>query len=100
VKFAPFNSRRSAWEHFFAGPPAANNYARRVREMNGEEGTPADNDDLPDRHPDECRSTQDPLYRCGDEPAPEDFRDGAAHPGSERLQIVADSHDRGRAAAG
>src|SRR5262249_54144587 len=49
-------------EHFFAGPPAANDYARRVREMN--EQATAD-DELPGRHSDEYRSTQDPLYRCG-----------------------------------
>jgi len=55
-------------EHFLAGPPAANDYARRVREMNEPERE-GDADDLPDRHPDECRSTQDPLYRYGDEPA-------------------------------
>jgi hypothetical protein len=83
-------------DHFFAGPPAANDYARRVREMNGEEGTPADNEDLPDRHPDECRSTQDPLYRCGDEPAPEDSLE--APPAGDRLQIVADSEDGRRTA--
>src|SRR5215475_3787059 len=52
-------------EHFFAGPPAANDYARRVREMNGPEERATD-DEFPDRHPDEYRSTQDPLYRCGD----------------------------------
>ena len=74
-------------EHFFAGPPAANDYARRVREMNGEEGTPADNEDLPDRHPDELRSTQDPLYRCGDE----DLAAAPDEPAGDRLQIVADS---------
>jgi hypothetical protein len=89
-------------EHFLAGPPAANNYARRVREMNGREGTPADNEDLPDRHPDECRSTQDPLYRCGDEDfaaapaAPEDLPDASAL--ADRLQIVADSDDGARRA--
>src|SRR5215468_11785210 len=73
-------------EHFFAGPPAANDYARRVREMNADEDA-ADNDERPDRHPDEYRSTQDPLYRCGDEP-------------DDRLQIVADSDAGARTAAG
>src|SRR5215472_4016257 len=53
-------------EHFFAGPPAANDYARRMREMNEPEER-ATGDEFPDRHPDEYRSTQDPLYRCGDE---------------------------------
>jgi hypothetical protein len=86
-------------EHFFAGPPAANDYARRVAEMNAEDEGAADDDELPDRHPDEYRSTQDPLYRCGDEaPAPEDAPD-AAPPGGG-LQIVADSDAGGRAAEG
>jgi hypothetical protein len=58
------------FEHFFPSPPAANDYARRVGQMNDPEEREGDADDLPDRHPDECRSTQDPLYRCGDEPAP------------------------------
>jgi hypothetical protein len=69
-------------DHFFVGPPAANDYARRMREMND----PVD--DIPERHPDEYRSTQDPLYRCGDEDvaaAPADL------PEADRLQIVADS---------
>jgi hypothetical protein len=83
------------FDHFFAGRPADNDYARRVREVNGDEGRRED--ELPDRHPDECRSTQDPLYRWGgDEPAPEDSPDGAAHPGNGSLQIVADSDDGGR----
>jgi Family of unknown function (DUF5681) len=72
-------------DHFFAGPPAANDYARRMREMNGD-----GDDERPARHPDEYRSTQDPLYRCGDEEvmaAPEDL------PEADRLQIVADSED-------
>ena len=75
------------FDHFFAGPPAANDYARRVREMNApEDEARLDEDDLPDRHPDEYRSTQDPLYRCGDE-------DIAAAPTAPEigLQIVADS---------
>jgi hypothetical protein len=80
-------------DHFFAGPPAANDYARRLREMNADEERPANEDDLPDRHPDECRSTQDPLYRCGDEPSP--GADGA-HPEDTALQIVADSDGGGQ----
>jgi hypothetical protein len=84
-------------EHFFAGPPAANDYARRLREMNADDEPPAD-DELPDRHPDEYRSTQDPLYRCGDEDsaaAPEDL---PAPPRENGLQIVADSDAGPRAA--
>ena len=84
-------------EHFFAGPPAANDYARRVAELNSDDEPPADDDELPDRHPDEYRSTQDPLYRCGDEaPAPEDLP--AAPPHENGLQIVADSDAGPRAA--
>jgi Family of unknown function (DUF5681) len=70
-------------DHFFVGPPAANDYARRMREMNGDEA------DIRERHPDEYRSTQDPLYRCGDE-------EPAVDPGSDGLQIVADSDAGGR----
>ena len=85
-------------EHFFAGPPAANDYARRVAELNADDEPAADDDELPDRHPDEYRSTQDPLYRCGDEaPAPEDCLDDAAPP-KNGLQIVADSDAGPRAA--
>jgi hypothetical protein len=85
-------------DHFFAGPPAANDYARRAAEMNADDEPPAD-DELPDRHPDEYRSTQDPLYRCGDEDsaaAPEDLP--AAPPRENGLQIVADSDAGPRAA--
>jgi hypothetical protein len=81
------------FDHFFAGPPAANDYARRLREMNADGGTP--DDELPDRHPDECRSTQDPPYRCGDEDS--SGADGA-HPKDTGLQIVADSDAGGRRA--
>ena len=52
------------FEHFFAGRPADNNYARQVAEMNADEAAAdVEQDDLPERHPDENRSTQDPLYR-------------------------------------
>ena len=69
-------------EHFFAGPPAANDYARRLREMNADD-EPAADDELPDRHPDEYRSTQDPLYRCGEERSP-----GAAQHEAERSDAL------------
>jgi hypothetical protein len=91
-------------EHFFAGPPAANDYARRLREMNDPEERGGDEDDLPERHPDEYRSTQDPLYRCGDEDLAaatptEDMPDPPQ--AGNGLQIVADSHNaRPRAEAG
>jgi len=67
-------------DHFLAGPPAANDYARRMAEHNGDGEETADATDE-----DEYRSSQDPLYRCGDEHPP-----GAAHPENDRLQIVAD----------
>jgi Family of unknown function (DUF5681) len=76
-------------DHFFAGPPAANDYARRMREMNGDERAA---DERPARHPDEYRSTQDPLYRCGDE------EPDAADPAGDGLQIVADSDAEARRA--
>src|SRR5262249_53707661 len=48
-------------EHFFAGPPAANDYARRVREMNEPEeratDAPARSDDLEWEH----RLSRDPA---------------------------------------
>jgi hypothetical protein len=85
------------FEHFFAGRPADNNYARQVEEMNADEDEAAElePDDLPERHPDEYRSTQDPLYRWNREDieahaAGVDAPGGAAE-GDESLQIVADS---------
>jgi hypothetical protein len=90
------------YDHFFAGRPADNDYARRVAEMNAaeNEATETNEDELPDRHPDEYRSTQDPLYRWN-------YEDIAAHaagavrrdeapPAEDGLQIVADSDDGGR----
>jgi hypothetical protein len=79
------------FEHFFAGRPADNNYARRAE---------TNEDELPDRHPDEYRSTQDPLYRWNYEDI-EAHAAGAGRPegapeGDESLQIVADSDDGGR----
>src|SRR5438270_487582 len=46
-------------------------------------GEPAADDELPDRHPDEYRSTQDPLYRCGEERSP-----GAAQHEAERSDAL------------
>jgi Family of unknown function (DUF5681) len=90
------------FEHFFAGRPADNNYARQVEEMNADEeaAEAAEADELPDRHPDEYRSTQDPLYRWNYEDI-EAHAAGAQRPegapeGDESLQIVADSDDGGR----
>ncbi|HML12327.1 MAG TPA: DUF5681 domain-containing protein [Xanthobacteraceae bacterium] len=83
------------FDHFFAGPPAANDYARRLAEMNGDGEAAADETDEADDDENQYRSSQDPLYRCGDERSP-----GAAHPGSDCLQIVADSPAEARAAEG
>jgi hypothetical protein len=97
------------FDHFFAGPPAANDYARRAAELNADEAPGDEGEEFPDRHPDEYRSTQDPLYRCGEERspgaaqhprvalrAPEDLP--AAPPRENGLQIVADSDAGPRAA--
>src|SRR5215472_1149265 len=54
-------------EHFFAGPPAANDYARRVAELNADDEPAADADDRDDQETD-FRSTQDPAY-WGETPA-------------------------------
>jgi len=83
------------FEHFFAGRPADNNYARQVAELNAEEEPAEEEDDFPERHPDEYRSTQDPLYRWNREDM-EALAAGAHRPegapeGDESLQIVADS---------
>src|ERR1051326_66895 len=80
-------------EHFFAGAPAANDYARRVAELN-DPAEPAAHDELP-RHPDEYRSSQDPLRRWPGE-APPDAPARADPPPADGLQIVADSDDAGR----
>ena len=49
-------------EHFFAGPPAANDYARRVREMNEDDEATADEGDEADDD-NAYRSSQDPVRR-------------------------------------
>jgi len=88
-------------EHFFAGRPADNDYARRMEQMNAgeEEAGPVALEDLPDRHPDEYRSTQDPLYRWNRENIQDHVGrwdpPGYAPEGEESLQIVADSEDAG-----
>jgi hypothetical protein len=90
------------YDHFFAGRPADNDYARRVAEMNAaeNEATETNEDELPDRHPDEYRSTQDPLYRWNYEDieahAAGAVRRDEAPPAEDGLQIVADSDDGGR----
>jgi len=81
------------FEHFFAGRPADNNYARQVEQMNANEEPAAEveENDLPDRHPDENRSTQDPLYRWNRE-------DMEAHAGRWDAPGYAPEGDEGRAA--
>jgi hypothetical protein len=85
------------FEHFFAGRPADNDYARRMEQMNAgeEEAGPVALEDLTDRHPDEYRSTQDPLYRWNREDMEAHVGrwdpPGYAPEGDESLQIVADS---------
>jgi hypothetical protein len=80
------------FEHFFAGRPADNDYGRRVAEMNAEEDAAAETneDELP-RHPDEHRSTQDPLYRWNREDVTAHAASRDAAEGDDGLQIVADS---------
>jgi len=58
-------------DHFFAGPPAANDYARQTAQLNGDDERAVEEAYDPEN---EYRSSQDPAYRCG-------------------LQIVADSND-------
>jgi hypothetical protein len=80
-------------EHFFAGPPAANDYARRVAELNEdevrEEAEAEDADDPENRF----RSSQDPERRWPGDPVD-------ALPPGDGLQIVADSDAGGRRADG
>ena len=78
-------------EHFFAGPPAANDYARRVREMNEDEPAAEEAEEEYDEH--RYRSSQDPERRF-----PGDAVEAPAAPAADRLQIVADSDPVGRTA--
>ena len=82
------------FDHFFAGPPAANDYARRVAELNADGEGPAEEADDHDEPENDYRSTQDPAYWAG-ETAPADR--GAGNSG---LQIVADSDGGARRAEG
>jgi hypothetical protein len=87
-------------EHFFAGPPAANNYARRVEEMNAEdeareaaEIAETDEDELPS-NTNAWPPSEDARYLRHREAV--DRRYEAPPAGDESLQIVADSDDGGR----
>src|SRR5262249_35627533 len=48
------------FDHFFAGPPVANDYARRVAEMNDDAEAAAE-EAAPDETENDYRSTQDPA---------------------------------------
>jgi uncharacterized protein DUF5681 len=100
------------FEHFFAGRPADNNYARQVEEMNAEEDEAEgmEEDDLPERSPGAAQheaersgalQTRGPGTINSDvDPGSAPHRSAAlhaaAHPGDESLQIVAHSDDGGR----
>ena len=114
------------FDHFFAGPPAANDYARRMREMNEpeDEARPdeaAEVEDTawenrlrgdPGRSPGAAQheaERSDALQTRGPGAASTNVDPGsaphrsaalhaAAHPGNAGLQIVADSDDGGRRA--
>ena len=83
-------------DHFFAGPPAASDYARRAREMNENEPAADEGDEPSDEN--RYRSSQDP-----ERVFPGDAVEAAAATPElgNRLQIVADSDAAfpGRAAA-
>jgi Family of unknown function (DUF5681) len=115
------------FDHFFAGPPAANDYARRMAELNEGDDGAADAADAAER---EYRSTQDPAYwdeghspgaaqheatrsdalqtrgpgateadlDPGSAPHHSASLHAAAHPGNASLQIVADPDAGGRTA--
>src|SRR5215471_19296713 len=53
-------------DHFFAGPPAANDYARRMAELNDDAERAAE-EAAPEETENDYRSTQDPAYGCAGE---------------------------------
>jgi hypothetical protein len=88
------------FEHFFAGRPADNNYARQVEEMNAEEeeeaaeqAAEADEDELPLR-PNAWPPSEDARYLRHREAL--EAREAAEARGDDGLQIVTDSDDGGR----
>jgi Family of unknown function (DUF5681) len=86
------------FEHFFAGPPAANNYAQRVAEMNDDAEAAAEEAAADEREEDEnqFRSSQDPAYRWPGEPIAPAETPPDVPPPADGLQIVADSNAGGR----
>jgi Family of unknown function (DUF5681) len=81
-------------DHFFAGPPAANDYAQRMREMNEPEERPTDAAAAEDAAW-ENRLRGDAPTAAAPAPPEEDLPGG-----DDRLQIVADSDAGARTAAG
>jgi Family of unknown function (DUF5681) len=89
------------FDHFFAGRPADNNYARQVEEMNAEEEEAAEQaelaetgeDELPLR-PNAWPPSEDARYLRHREAL--EAREAAAARGDDGLQIVANSDDGGR----
>ena len=80
------------FDHFFAGPPAANDYAQRMAELNDDDAAAAEEAAQDEEPENDYRSTQDPAYGWAGE-------DGAATdvpPEANGLQIVADSDAGGR----
>ena len=87
------------FEHFFAGPPAANNYAQRVAEMNddADEATAEEAaQDEQEEDENQFRSSQDPAYRWPGEPVAPAEAAADVPPPVDGLQIVADSDAGGR----
>jgi Family of unknown function (DUF5681) len=82
-------------EHFFAGSPAANDHARRVREMNDPEERATDAAEVEDAAW-ENRLRRDPAPR---HEAPATGASAPHETAGDRLQIVADSADGGRRTA-
>jgi Family of unknown function (DUF5681) len=94
------------FEHFFAGRPADNNYARQVEEMNADEEaaaeteTETDEDELP-RNPNAWPPSEDGRYwrnraDMGGVSRRRGCLAGTRERGDDGLQIVADSDDGGR----
>jgi hypothetical protein len=85
------------FDHFFAGPPAANDYAPRMAEMNDAAEAAAE-EAAQDEDESRFASTQDPAYGwAGDDGALAEAAPTVPPPG-DGLQIVADSHAGGRSA--
>ena len=82
-------------DHFFAGPPAANDYARRMAELNEDAERAAEEAGEHDEDESRFASTQDPAHGW---PGEDGAAAEAAPPPADGLQIVADSAAGGRMA--